>query len=325
MAQSPRLLDQVRSTIRKRHMAYRTEQAYIMWIKQFIHFHDCTHPQDLGPLDVEAFLSYLALDRNVAPSTQNQALNAIVFLYTHVQLAPLGKLQGFTRAKAKQRVPVVFSPGEVKRVLSELNYPYWLLAALMYGSGLRLMESLRLRVKDIDFHYRAITIRDGKGGKDRVVTLPDQTINPLKKQIGLARSIHDKDLADGYGLTALPYALARKYGSASTEFGWQLVFPSGNRSQEPRSGMISRYHVHEQSVQRSVKKAIVKAGITKKASCHTFRHSFATHLLEHGADIRTVQEQLGHCDVRVTQIYTHVLQRGGNAVVSPLKHILDAD
>lgn len=325
MAQPPRLLDQVKNTMRKRHMAYRTEQAYIMWIKQFIHYHGCTHPKELGPLDVEAFLSHLALERSVAPSTQNQALNAIVFLYTYVQNAPLGKLQGFTRAKSKQRVPEVFSPDEVKLVLSQLNYPYWLLAALMYGSGLRLMESLRLRVKDIDFHYRAITIRDGKGGKDRVVTLPDQAIDPLKKQMGLARAIHDKDLADGYGLTVLPYALARKYGSANKEFGWQLVFPSGNRSQEPRSGMISRYHVHEQSVQRAVKKAITAAGITKKASCHTFRHSFATHLLEHGADIRTVQEQLGHSDVRTTQIYTHVLQRGGSAVVSPLKHVLDSD
>jgi len=187
------------------------------------------------------------------------------------------------------------------------------------------MESLRLRVKDIDFHYRTITVRNGKGGKDRVVTLPDEAIGPLKKQIGLAKSIHDKDLADGFGRTILPYALARKYGSANKEFGWQLVFPSDNRSEEPRSGAISRYHVHEQSVQRSVKKAIRNAGITKKASCHTFRHSFATHLLEHGADIRTVQEQLGHSDVRVTQIYTHVLQRGGNAVVSPLRHILRSD
>lgn len=325
MAQPPRLLDQVKNTMRKRHMAYRTEQAYIMWIKQFIHYHGCTHPNELGPLDVEAFLSHLALERSVAPSTQNQALNAIVFLYTYVQNEPLGKLQGFKRAKSKQRVPEVFSPDEVKRVLSQLNYPYWLLAALMYGSGLRLMESLRLRVKDIDFHYRAITIRDGKGGKDRVVTLPDQAIDPLKKQIGLARAIHDKDLADGYGKTILPYALARKYGSANKEFGWQLVFPSSNRSQEPRSGMVSRHHVHEQSVQRAVKKAITAAGITKKASCHTFRHSFATHLLEHGADIRTVQEQLGHSDVRTTQIYTHVLQRGGSAVISPLKHVLDSD
>lgn len=325
MAENPRLLDQVRGTIRKRHLSYRTEQAYVMWIKQFIHFHDCTHPKDLGSPEVEAFLSHLALDRQVAPNTQSQALNAIVFLYTHVQLTPLGKLNGFTRAKNKPRVPVVFSPVEVRDVLSNLEYPYWLLAALMYGSGLRLMESLRLRVKDIDFHYRTITVRDGKGGKDRVVTLPDETIKPLEEQIGLARSIHDKDLADGFGRTVLPYALARKFRSADKEFGWQLVFPSGNRSAEPRSGMISRYHVHEQSVQRAVKKGIAKAGITKKASCHTFRHSFATHLLEHGADIRTVQEQLGHSDVRTTQIYTHVLQRGGNVVVSPLRHILKSD
>ncbi len=324
MAQNPRLLDQVRDTIRKRHLSYRTEQAYVMWIKQYIHFHDCTHPQDLGSADVEAFLSHLALDRQVAPNTQSQALNAIVFLYTHVLRSPLSKLNGFTRAKTKPRVPVVFSPIEVKKVLSNLEHPYWLLAALMYGSGLRLMESLRLRIKDIDFHYRTITVRDGKGGKDRVVTLPDEAIKPLKEQIGLARCIHDKDLADGFGRTALPYALARKYKSADKEFAWQLVFPSGNRSKEPRSGMISRYHVHEQSVQRAIKKGIAKAGITKKASCHTFRHSFATHLLEHGADIRTVQEQLGHSDVRTTQIYTHVLQRGGNAVVSPLRHIIDS-
>ncbi len=254
MADNPRLLDQVRGAILKSHLSYRTEQAYVMWIKQFIHFHDCIHPQDLGQINVEAFLSLLAFDRHVAPSTQNQALNAIVFLYKHVQMAPLGKLAGFTRAKTKQRVPVAFSPIEVSNVLSALNYPYWLLAALMYGSGLRLMESLRLRIKDIDFHYRTITVRDGKGGKDRVVTLPDDTMEPLKQQIGLARCIHEKDLAEGYGRTVLPYALARKYGAANVEFGWQLVFPSGSRSQEPRSGMASRYHVHEQSVQRAEKK-----------------------------------------------------------------------
>ncbi len=318
MGHYPRLFDQVRSATREHRLSYRAEQAYVMWVQQFIHFHDCAHPQDLGPLDVEAFLSHLALDRNVAPSTQSQALSAIVFLYTYVQLSPLGNLDDLTKVKAtsttnKQRNPVTFSADDATTVLSLLKNPYRLIASLMYSSGLRLVEALRLRVKDIDFHKGTITIRDGKCGKDRVVPLSDSALLPLKKQIGLARCIHDEDLADGYGRTVLPNSLARKYGLASSEFGWQLVFPSGSRSLEARSGVVSRYHLPEQSVQRAVRSAIIevcnqsdyRGNIDKQASCHTFRHTFAIQSLQRGVDIHTVKEQLGHSDISAMHAYTH--------------------
>lgn len=321
MSKSTKLLDQVREAIRVRHYSYRTEQCYVMWIKQYIRFHSIKHPNTLDESDVSAFLSHLALDRKVAPNTQNQALNALLFLYRHVLGSPLEQIKHIQRASGKQKLPVVLDQDEIRRLIQSLEYPHWLLAALMYGSGLRLMEALRLRIKDIDFQYRAIKVMQGKGRKDRVVTLPDNLIDHLKTQIGHARMLHQKDIEDGFGRTILPHALDRKYPNAAASFEWQFMFPSKNRSIDPQSNKIARHHIHEQTLQRAIKKAIYKAKINKPASSHSLRHSFATHLLERGADIRTVQEQLGHTDVRTTQIYTHVLQRGGRGVVSPLNDI----
>ncbi|MFK8076935.1 MAG: integron integrase [Granulosicoccus sp.] len=318
----PKLLDQLADAVRVRNYSLRTEQAYAMWVKQYIRFHKLTHPQEMGEQEVSAFLNHLAVDRNVAPNTQNQALNALKFLYSNVLLNPLDDVQGVVRAKKKQKLPIVMTQGEIRSVFRELQTPYWLLAGLMYGSGLRLMEALRLRVKDLDFSYRAIRVHDGKGGKDRVVTLPDELIQPLKIQVDQTRILHLKDKADGYGRVEMPFALAKKWPNANVDFQWQYVTPSLMRSINPRTQQIGRHHVHEQSMQRRFKQAVSAAKIPKHATCHTLRHSFATHLLERGADIRTVQEQLGHTDVRTTQIYTHVLQRGGRAVRSPLSEIL---
>ncbi|MDB4223285.1 integron integrase [Granulosicoccus sp.] len=318
----PKLLDQLANEIRIRNYSLRTEQAYSMWIRQYIRFHKLTHPQEMGELEVTQFLNHLSLDRGVAPSTQNQALNALKFLYRHVLDNPLEEVAGIVRSKKQQKLPVVMTQSEIRVVLRELDPPYWLLAGLMYGSGLRLMEALRLRVKDLDFDYRAIMVRNGKGGKDRVVTLPDELIAPLKIQLDQTRLLHRKDLADGFGRVELPYALKKKWPNADIDFQWQYVTPSWSRSVNPRTGKLGRHHVHEQSMQRRFKAAVDSSKISKLATCHTLRHSFATHLLERGADIRTVQEQLGHSDVRTTQIYTHVLQRGGRAVRSPLSEIL---
>jgi len=321
----PRLMVQLATAIRIRNYSYRTEQAYCMWAKQYIRFHNITHPAEMGEAEVAAFLSHLTLNRNVAPNTQNQALNALNFLYTHVLGKPLQPIEGIVRAKKAQKLPIVLDRREIRALFRELDPPYWLLTGLMYGSGLRLMEALRLRVKDIDFNYKAIMVRDGKGSKDRVVTLPDELIAPIKLQLEHAHFLHDKDLADGYGRVELPFALQRKWPNADIDFQWQYVTPSQSRSQNPRTGEIGRHHVHEQSMQRRFKTAVKSSGIGKQATCHTLRHSFATHLLENGADIRTVQEQMGHSDIRTTQIYTHVLQRGGNAVVSPLGKTLGLD
>jgi len=319
--QSP-FLNRVRQVIRTRQYSIRTEQSYTQWVKRFILFHDKRHPKDMGETEVAAFMTHLAVNRHVAPATQNQALNALVFLYRHVLDRPLGDILGAVRAKRPERLPVILTRTEVRQIFAHLDGPHWLPACLLYGSGLRLMECLRLRVKDLDFDHRAITVRGGKGGKDRVVTLPDPCIEPLKQQLALVRRLHNKDLQDGYGAVWLPHALARKYPRAASEFGWQYLFPASKRSVDPRSGATRRHHLDESCLQRAVKLAVRKAGITKPASCHTLRHCFATHLLERGMDIRTVQEQLGHKDIRTTQIYTHVLQRGGNAVVSPLADVL---
>jgi integron integrase len=300
----------------------RTEKSYIDWIVRYIRFHGKRHPRDLGESEVAAFLSHLAVEREVTSSTQNQALSALVFLYRAVLERPLGDIPAIVRAKHPHRLPVVLTQQEVARLLRNIDTPHWLPACLMYGSGLRLMETVRLRVKDVDFDHRAIVVRDGKGSKDRVVTLPDELIEPLRRQIEGVKLVHTKDLADGFGEVALPYALARKYPNAGRLLAWQYVFPARARSTDPRSGAMRRHHIDESSVQKAVKHAIRKAGIDKPASCHTLRHSFATHLLERGMDIRTVQEQLGHKDVRTTQIYTHVLKRGGSAVVSPLGQVL---
>lgn len=318
----PKLMEQMATAIRLRNYSYRTEQAYCMWARQYIRFHDITHPADMAETEVAEFLSHLTLDRNVAPNTQNQALNALNFLYSNVLGKPLQPITGIVRAKKSQKLPIVLDRQEIRALFRELEPPYWLLTGLMYGSGLRLMEALRLRVKDIDFSYRIIVVRDGKGGKDRVVTLPDVLIAPIELQLKQAQFLHNKDLADGCGRVELPYALKRKWPNADIDFQWQYLSPSQSRSHNPRTGELGRHHVHEQSMQRRFKAAVKSSGIGKHATCHTLRHSFATHLLENGADIRTVQEQMGHSDIRTTQIYTHVLQRGGNAVTSPLSEIL---
>jgi integron integrase len=279
------------------------------------------HPANMGSRDVAQFLSFLATERRVSASTQNQALSALLFFFGEVLGRRIELVDGVVRAKTPKRLPSVFTEREVARVLAQLDGQMWLMAALMYGSGLRLLECVRLRVKDIDFGYRCIAVRQAKGGKDRIVTLPDPLIPALRTHLSAVRRLFERDLAAGYGGVWLPEALARKYPNAGAEWRWQYLFPARGRSVDPRSNVERRHHADESSVQKAVRRAIVRAGIDKKASCHTFRHSFATHLLASGADIRTVQEQLGHRDVRTTQIYTHLLGRGGNAVVSPLNRL----
>lgn len=315
-------LDEVRAAIRVRHYSIRTEQAYLGWIRRFILFHGKRHPRDMGEPEVAAFLTDLAVERQVAPATQNLALNALVFVYRHMLERPLGEIAGIVRASRPPKLPVVLSPEEVGRVLAGLSGTAWLVACLQYGSGLRLMESVRLRVKDLDFAHRAVFVRDGKGGKDRVVTLPDELIVPLRRHLEHRRNLFEQDQRAGVASVHLPHALARKYPHAAREWGWQYVFPANRVSTDPRSGERRRHHVDESAIQKALRRAIVAAGIERPASCHTLRHSFATHLLERGADIRTVQEQLGHADVRTTQIYTHVIERGGRGVRSPLGAVL---
>jgi integron integrase len=316
MFEQPKLLDQLRNTLRRKHYSKRTEKAYVDWSRRFILFHNKRHPREMGATEVEQFLTYLAVKQNVAASTQNQALNAIVFLYKEVLGAELDQLH-IEHAKRPEKLPVVFSRQEVKAVMVHLDGLYWLMAQLLYGAGLRLMECVRLRVKDIDFDYHQILVRDGKGAKDRVTMLPYIAEEPLRQQIQKTRLLHEKDLAEGFGEVYLPYALERKYPNASKELRWQYVFPARNRSVDPRSGKTMRHHLDEKLLQRAVKKAIMAARGNKQGSCHTFRHSFATHLLEAGYDIRTVQELLGHKDVSTTMIYTHVLNKGGKGVISP--------
>ena len=323
MASSSPFIDRLCAAIRVRHYSIRTEQAYVHWVRRFILFHGKRHPETLGEAEVAAFLSHLAVEGKVAPATQNQALNALVFLYNAVLDRPLAEMVGIVRAKRRERLPVVLTVEEVSRVLSHLPPRIWLVACLQYGSGLRLLESVRLRVKDVDFAHRAILVRDGKGGRDRVVTLPDELVTLIERHLVERRTLFERDTAAGQGAVFLPRALARKYPRAPFEWAWQYVFPADEISDDPRGGGRRRHHLDEQRVQRAVRRAVQAAGIAKPASCHTLRHSFATHLLERGADIRTVQEQLGHRDVRTTQIYTHVLKRGGLAVKSPLSAVLD--
>lgn len=311
-------LDSVRRVLRTLHYSIRTEQSYLSWIKQYILFHKKRHPSEMGVVEVGEFLSYLANERHVSASTQNLALNALNFLYTRVLGQPLGELQGVVRAKRPKRLPVVLSRQEVTLLMDRLSGEYQLMAKLMYGSGLRLMEVLRLRIKDIDFNRHAIIVRAGKGDRDRITVLPDSLEPYLRTQLEQARLLHKADLEAGFGETSLPYALARKYPKAAFQTGWQYVFPSGNRARDPRSGRIKRHHIHHTSLQNAIKNAVRSAGIEKPASSHTLRHCFATHLLEDGYDIRTVQELLGHKDVSTTMIYTHVLNRGGRGVRSPL-------
>jgi integron integrase len=318
----PRLLDRVRATLRARHCSLRTEKAYVAWIRRFILFHGKRHPAEMGAGEITRFLSALAIERNVAASTQNQALSALLFLYREVLEQDLPWLDDIVRAKRPARVPVVLSRGEVHAVLDALDGPVRLLALLLYGAGLRLLEALRLRVKDVDFARNQITVRGGKGDRDRVTMLPASLSVDLAKHLETVRHQHETDLRAGAGWVELPWALARKYPNAGREWGWQWVFPATRTYRHPDTGQRRRHHLHESVLQRAVKAAVHSNGITKRATCHTFRHSFATHLLEDGSDIRTVQELLGHRDVSTTMIYTHVLNRGPAGVRSPADRLL---
>jgi integron integrase len=317
-AGKPKLLDQVRDAIRLRHYSIRTEQAYTDWIKRFILFHGKRHPREMGETEVTQFLTHLARHGNVAASTQNQALSALLFLYKEVLKQEIGWLDKVERARKPQKLPVVLTRREVKRIFAQLKGTEKLMAGLLYGSGLRLMECVRLRVKDVDFGYARITVRDGKGAKDRVTMLPVNLAARLKQHLLKVKIQHEQDLADGFGSVYLPFALDRKFPNAEREWAWQYVFPSGRLSTDPRSGKRQRHHVAEGLLQAAVKRAVRGSGISKPATCHTLRHSFATHLLDNGYDIRTVQELLGHKDVSTTMIYTHVLNKPGIGVKSPI-------
>lgn len=315
------LLQQVIIEIRTRGYSIRTEQSYESWVTRFILFCDNRNPHNLGAEEVTSFLQHLAIRRNVAASTQNQALNALVFFFTHVIDKPLGDLGQFIRAKRPKKLPVVLSVNEIDKLLRCMEGQQWLMASLLYGTGMRLMECVRMRVQDVDFDYGQIIVRDGKGKKDRVVPLPQSLVNDLKKQLESVKQTHDEDLSQGYGKVYLPNALATKYPNAAKEYRWQYVFPSARLSRDPRSGETRRHHLHETNLQKHIKKAADNTRINKKVNCHALRHSFATHLLENGYDIRTVQELLGHADVSTTMIYTHVLNRGGKGVMSPLDRL----
>lgn len=316
--QTPKLLDQVRQALRTKHYSLRTEEAYVNWIKRFILFHHKQHPQHLNSPEIEQFLTHLAVEQNVAASTQSQALSAILFLYQEVLRQPLDNPIDAVRAKKSHYLPVVLSQPQVNRLISHLSEPYRLMAQLLYGSGLRLMECVRLRVKDIDFEQHQIIVRSGKGHQDRDTLLPDSLVAPLQRQLRYANVIHQNDLEQGYGQVYLPFALERKYPQANREWAWQYLFPAHRLSTDPRTGLIRRHHLDETGLQKAVRAAAQAAQIDKPVGCHTLRHSFATHLLEAGYDIRTIQELLGHKDVSTTMIYTHVIKRGGLAVRSPL-------
>jgi integron integrase len=316
--QSPKLLDRLRAEIRLRHYSIRTEETYVDWARRFILFHDKRHPKNMGAAEVTAFLTHLAAERNVSASTQNQAKSALLFLYREVLGSELPWLDEVIAAKAAKRLPVVLTQTEVRRLLEGTSGTMGLVISLLYGTGMRLLEGLRLRVKDVEFTRREIVVREGKGNKDRVTVLPENLILPLKAHLEKVKALHERDLQAGFGEVYLPAALALKYPSAARAWGWQYVFPSPVRSVDPRTGLERRHHVYEASVQRAVREAAKLADIHKPVTPHVLRHSFATHLLQAGYDIRTVQELLGHKDVATTMIYTHVLNKGGRGVVSPL-------
>ncbi len=323
-APPPKLLDRVRSAIRTRHYSIRTEDSYVHWIRAFIRFSGLRHPRDMGAREVTAYLSHLATERYVAAATQQQALSALLFLYRHVLEKDLPWLDDLVRPKKPARLPTVLNPDEVARLLDSVGPRHVLMARLLYGTGMRLMECLRLRIKDVDFVRREIMVREGKGGKDRVTVLPQSLITPLQLQLTAARELFDRDRAARRPGVFLPHALERKYPNAGSSWAWFWVFPAAGLSVDPRSGIERRHHAHEKGLQRAMKLATQEAGIARPVSVHTLRHSFATHLLQSGYDIRTVQELLGHADVSTTMIYTHVLNRGGRGVVSPADSLAGA-
>ncbi|GAB3554070.1 class 1 integron integrase IntI1 [Noviherbaspirillum agri] len=317
-ARSPKLLDQLRRCIRDKHYSFRTEETYVYWARWFIRFHGLRHPSEMGAAEVQSFLSYLANERKIAASTHKQALCALLFLYKQVLQVELPWMEQLHRPTRPPKRPTVLTPAEVGAVLDRMSGTHALIARVLYGTGMRLMECMTLRVKDVDFERREITVRDGKGSKDRVTMLPLTLVVPLREQIAAARALFDADRAAQRMGVMLPDALERKYPRASVQWGWFWLFPSDHESTDPRSGVVRRHHMYEQTLQRAIKRAVAAAGLTKPATTHTLRHSFATHLLESGYDIRTVQELLGHADVSTTMIYTHVLNRGGRGVVSPI-------
>lgn len=317
MARS-RLLDQMREVLRVHHYSIRTEDNYLMWVKRYILFHNKRHPSEMGEREITAFLSHLATQNNVSASTQNQALSAILFLYKRVLNINLEWMDDIVRAKKPRRLPTVLTSAEIKSIFTFMDGTSGLVARLLYGTGMRLMEGVRLRVQDVDFAMQEIIVRSGKGDKDRRTPLPQSLVPELQAQLEVVKRLHATDLADGFGRVHLPFALDRKYPNAGIDLGWQYFFPSMKRSTDPRSGEVGRHHLHEKNIGRSIKNAARKAGLIKRVSSHTLRHSFATHLLENGYDIRTVQELLGHKDVSTTMIYTHVLNKGGRGVRSPL-------
>jgi integron integrase len=308
----------LRSALHARHYSRRTEQAYCYWVRRYIRFHKLRHPAEMAEPEMNSFLTHLAVEEKISASTQNQALAALLFLYRHVLGRKVGDLGEVVRARKPMRLPVVMTREEVRAVLDNLSGDRWLMASLMYGAGLRLSECLRLRVQELDFARNLILIRDGKGSKDRVTMLPGSLRAPLQEHLKKVKLVHERDLADGWGAVRLPMALDRKYPNAPRDWCWQWVFPQENRWKNDRTGEQGRHHVDASLVQRAVREAVLNAGIRRRATCHTFRHSFATHLLEGGYDIRTVQELLGHSDVRTTMIYTHVLNRGPSGVRSPV-------
>jgi len=313
-----KLLDQLRDTIRLKHYSYRTEQSYVQWVRRYILFHNKRHPQEMAVPEITAFLTHLAVKEQVAASTQNQALSALLFLYRYVLCQPLDEAIDAVRAKPSRYLPTVLTKDEVQAILQQLSGVPQLFLQLLYGSGLRLNEGLRLRIKDLDFAQRQIVVRDVKGNQSRITMLPARLLEPLQLHLHQVKQIHQRDLQQGYGSVYLPFALERKYPYADRAWIWQFVFPASSRARDPRSGIVRRHHLHETSIQKTLKQAVHTAKIDKRVGCHTFRHSFATHLLEAGYDIRTVQELLGHKDVKTTMIYTHVLNRGGRGVRSPL-------
>jgi integron integrase len=319
--QPPRLLDRMRERLRVKHYSIRTEQSYLDWVRRYVRFHGLRHPSELGAEAVEQFLTALAVKGNVAASTQNQAKSALLFLYREVLQVELPWLDGIVTARRPQRLPVVLTEAETAQLLAHMTGTTGLVARLLYGTGMRILEAVRMRVKDLDLSRGEIVVRDGKGAKDRITMVPRSIEPVLKLQLEFAKTLHARDLADGVGAVYLPHALDRKYPNASVEWPWQYVFPAEGISVDPRSGVRRRHHLDEQLVQRAMRQALRVSGIAKPATPHTLRHSFATHLLEAGYDIRTVQELLGHSDVRTTMIYTHVLNRGGRGVASPLDRL----